>query len=301
MFHAALIEIERVMDFADFEYVFIDDGSKDKTLQILRDLSQSHPNVKYISFSRNFGKEAALFAGLQAVTGDYVAVMDADLQDPPELLPKMYEHITEDDYDCVATYRSNRAGEPPIRSLFARLFYFIINKISDTQILNGARDYRLMTRQVVDSILSLGEYNRFSKGLFNWVGFNTKYIEFENVPRVAGSTKWNFWQLFLYSLDGIVAFSVKPLAISSLFGMFFCLFALLGMVFIVIRWLIFGDPVAGWASTVTIVLFVGGVQLFCTGILGWFLSKTYMEVKGRPQFIVRERSDITKEAPWCNQ
>ena len=274
-----------------FEYIFVDDGSKDKTLQTLRKLSEENKQIKYISFSRNFGKEAALLAGLEAATGDYIAVMDADLQDPPELLPKMYEAITKEGFDCVATRRVTRTGEPPIRSFFAKMFYRVINKISDTQMVDGARDFRLMTRQMVDAILSLKEYNRFSKGLFSWVGFSTKWLEYDNVPRVAGQTKWSFWKLFLYSLDGIVAFSIKPLAISSLFGMLFCVGAFIGVGFIIARWLMFGDPVAGWASTAVIILFVGGIQLFATGILGQYVAKAYLEVKQRPVFVIKESSE----------
>jgi len=279
------------MPTVTFEYIFVDDGSSDGTLQVLRRLSAENKQIRYISFSHNFGKEAALLAGLEAANGDYIAVMDADLQDPPELLPKMYAALTDEGFDCAATHRVTRKGEPPIRSFFAGIFYKLINKISDTQMVNGARDFRLMTRQMVDAILSLKEYNRFSKGLFSWVGFSTKWIEFENVPRVAGKSKWNFWKLFLYSLDGITAFSVKPLAVSSLFGLFLCMLAFIGIVFIIVRWLINGDPVAGWASTVTIILFVGGIQLFCTGILGQYLAKSYLEGKHRPVYIVKDSSD----------
>ena len=232
-----------------------------------------------------------MLAGLKIATGDYIAVMDADLQDPPELLPEMYAAIIEEGFDCAATCRITRKGEPAIRSFLAKVFYKLINKISDTLIIDGARDFRLMTRQMVDAILSLEEYNRFSKGLFNWVGFSTKWIEFENMSRIAGSSKWNLWKLFLYSLDGIAAFSVKPLAISSLFGIFFCLIAFMSIVYIGIRWLMFGDPVAGWASTVTVILFVGGTQLFCIGILGQYLAKAYLEIKHRPIFIIKEKSD----------
>lgn len=289
LFFAEITKVFEAMPAA-LELIFVDDGSNDGTLHILRQLSGQHPYVKYLSFSRNFGKEAALLAGLELSTGDFVAVMDADLQDPPQLLPQMYAAIIDEGFDCVATKRVNRTGEPPIRSFLSRRFYGLINKISETQLMDGARDYRLMTRQVTDAILSLKEYNRFSKGLFSWVGFSTKWIPFENVPRVAGKTKWNFWGLLLYSMDGIVAFSVKPLAISSLLGILFFLFAILGTVFIVIRWLAFGDPVAGWASTVCIILFVSGIQLFCTGILGQYMAKSYMETKGRPVYIVKEGS-----------
>ena len=284
-------QVDAEMPSVSFQYVFVDDGSTDGTLQVLRSYEKEEDtSINYISFSRNFGKEAALLAGLEAAAGDYVVVMDADLQDPPNLLPKMYDLIVEEGFDCVATRRVTRKGEPPIRSFFARGFYKLVNKISDTQMVDGARDFRLMTRQMVDAILALKEYNRFSKGLFSWVGFSTKWLEYENVERVAGSTKWSFWKLFLYSLDGITAFSVKPLAISSLFGMFFCFISLLGIIAIVVRWLVFGDPVDGWASTVTIILFVGGIQLFCTGILGQYLAKSYLEGKQRPIFVVKEAS-----------
>ena len=279
----------------DIEYIFVDDGSNDGTLKILRRLSEDNGQFRYISFSRNFGKEAALLAGLEAATGDFIAVMDADLQDPPELLPEMYAAIVEEGYDCVATRRVTRKGEPPIRSFFAKRFYKLINRISDTHMVDGARDFRLMTRQMVDSILTIKEYNRFSKGLFSWVGFSTKWIEFENVPRIAGSSKWSFWKLFLYSMDGIIAFSVKPLAISSLFGVIFCIMSFISIITIVVRWLIFGDPVAGWASTVTIILFVGGIQLFCTGILGQYMAKSYLESKQRPVYIIKEISENSRK------
>ncbi|MCL2819404.1 MAG: glycosyltransferase family 2 protein [Oscillospiraceae bacterium] len=292
--HLFLDEITKVastMQSVDFEYLFVDDGSADKTLEILKNLEKTDDRVRYISFSRNFGKEAALFAGLEAATGDYVAVMDVDLQDPPGLLPEMYETLTEGDYDCVATRRVNRLGEPRIRSFFARGFYRLINKISETQMVDGARDFRLMKRQMVDAVLTLREYNRFSKGLFNWVGFSTKWIAYENKPRIAGTTKWSFWGLLMYSLEGITAFSVRPLAISSVFGMLFCALSFISIIFLIIRWLIFGDPVDGWASTVTIILFVGGIQLFCTGILGQYMAKSYLEGKRRPVYIIKDSSD----------
>ena len=291
LFFAEITKVFQTMPTSSLELILVDDGSKDGTLQILRDLARAHPEVKYLSFSRNFGKEAALLAGLECATGDFVAVMDADLQHPPHLLPQMYAGITEEGFDCIATKRSNRDGEPAIRSFFSKRFYRFINAISETQMVDGATDYRLMTRQMVDAILSLKEYNRFSKGLFSWVGFSTKWIPFENLPRVAGNTKWKFGQLLLYSLDGIVAFSVKPLAISSLLGIFFFLIALLGTAFVVIRWLVFGDPVQGWASTVCIILFVSGTQLFCTGILGQYVAKAYLETKGRPVYIVKEKDN----------
>jgi len=291
IFKDAIEEVAASMPHVVFECIFIDDGSKDGTLKILREYAKVNENYRYLSFSRNFGKEAGLIAGLEAATGDYVAVMDADMQDPPSLLPEMYKILEEEDYDCVATCRVTRKGEPPIRSFFANRFYKFINKISDTKLVDGARDFRLMTRQMVDAILELKEYNRFSKGLFSWVGFNTKWIKYDNIPRSAGTTKWNFFSLLLYSMDGIVAFSVKPLALASIMGVLFCLIAFAGIVFIMVRWLIFGDPVAGWASNVTIILFVGGIQLLCTGIMGMYMSKAYLEVKGRPIYVVKEKSE----------
>lgn len=272
----------------DFEFLFINDGSKDKTLDILRALSKTDKRVRYVSFSRNFGKEAAMYAGFENSRGDYVCVMDADLQDPPALLPIMYKEVTENGYDSAATRRVSRKGEPPIRSFFARMFYKLINKISKADIVDGARDYRLMNRKMVNAILSLSEYNRFSKGIFGWVGFNTKWIEFENVERVAGETKWSFFKLFKYSLEGIVAFSTAPLAISYVMGILFCIFA---FVFIFVRAVIWGDPVSGWPSLVCIIFLVSGVQLCCTGILGEYLSKTYLETKRRPIYITKETED----------
>lgn len=272
----------------DFEYLFINDGSKDKTLNVLKQYAKNDARVKYVSFSRNFGKEAAIYAGLQAARGDYIAMMDADLQDPPALLEEMYISVTEEGYDCAASRRTTRKGEPPIRSFFARCFYKLINKISKTEIVDGARDFRLMTRQMADSILSMTEYNRFSKGIFGWVGFNTKWLEYENAERVAGETKWSFWKLFLYSLDGIMAFSTAPLAISSIIGFLFCIIAFAMILIIIAKTLIFGDPVAGYPSLVCIIFLVSGVQLFCIGILGQYLSKTYLETKNRPVYIVKE-------------
>ncbi|MFR3685572.1 MAG: glycosyltransferase family 2 protein [Enterococcus sp.] len=271
-----------------FEYIFINDGSKDETLEVLRDLAKRNDFVRYISFSRNFGKEAALYAGLQAATGDLVTVMDVDLQDPPELLPQMVEMIESSDIDCVGTRRADRTGEPPIRSFFAKKFYQLINKISDTEMVDGARDYRLMTRQMVDAILELTEHNRFSKGLFSWVGFKTEYISFENRERSAGETSWSFWKLFNYSIDGIVNFSDAPLNIASFVGAFSCFAAVIAMIFIIIRALIFGDPTSGWPSMVTIILFIGGVQLLCIGIIGKYIGKIFMETKKRPVYIVKE-------------
>ena len=273
---------------ADFEFIFVDDGSKDKTLSIARELHKQDARVRYISFSRNFGKEAGILAGLEAAKGDYVAMMEADLQDPPALLPQMLDALLEEDYDCAATRRTNRKGEPPIRSFFARMFYKIINRLSDADIVDGARDYRLMRRRMVDAILALPEYNRFSKGIFGWVGFKTKWLEYVNVERVAGETKWSFWKLFLYSLEGIVAFTTAPLALASLIGIIFCVLAFVMILFIIVRTLLFGDPTSGWPSLVCIIFLCSGVQLFCMGVLGQYLAKTYMEVKHRPVYIVRE-------------
>ncbi len=272
-----------------WELWFVDDGSTDGTLAELRALRSQDERVHFISFSRNFGKESAMYAGLEAATGDYVAIMDVDLQDPPELLPGMLTSIQEEDYDCVATRRVTRKGEPPIRSFFARQFYRLINRISKTEIVDGARDFRLMTRQMVDSILSLKEVSRFSKGIFSWVGYRTKWLEYENVERVAGETKWNFWKLFLYSIDGITAFSTAPLAIASITGVVFCGVSILLMLYFFIKTLIWGDPVAGFPAMICIILFLGGIQLFCVGILGQYLSKTYLETKRRPIYIAREK------------
>lgn len=272
----------------ELEIIYIDDGSRDKTVAEIKKLHDEDARVHLVSFSRNFGKEAAMFAGLEAAMGDYVVIMDVDLQDPPALLPRMYAYI-EEGYDSVATRRVSRKGEPPIRSFFARRFYGLMKKISKTEIMDGARDYRLMTRQMVDAILSMQEYNRFTKGIFGWVGFQTKWIEYENVERARGETKWNFWKLFWYSIEGITAFSTMPLMLASVAGVFFCLLAFAMMIFVIVRKLIFGDPVSGWASQVCIMLMIGGIQFFCTGILGQYLAKTYMEVKRRPIYLVREK------------
>lgn len=269
------------------EVIYINDGSKDGTVAEIKKLAKNHPDVRMISFSRNFGKEAAIYAGFQKAKGDYVVMMDADLQDPPSLLPEMFSYI-EQGYDSVATRRVSRKGEPKIRSFFARMFYKIINKIGNSDIVDGARDYRLMTRQVIDSILSMGEYNRFSKGIFGWVGYETKWIEFENVERRYGETKWSFWKLFLYSLEGITAFSTAPLAFASIMGVLFCAVAFVFILFILIRSLVWTDPVGGWPSLVCIICLVSGVQLFCLGIVGQYLSKTYLEVKKRPIYLVKE-------------
>lgn len=271
----------------EVELLYIDDGSEDRTVEEVKKLREKDERVHLVSFSRNFGKEAAMYAGLQKSKGDYVVLMDVDLQDPPALLPEMFAHL-EEGYDSVATRRVSRKGEPPVRSFFARRFYRLMKKISKTEIMDGARDYRLMTRQMVDAILSMEEYNRFTKGIFGWVGFRTKWLEYENVERVKGETKWNFWKLLLYSFDGITAFSTVPLMLASLMGVLFCAVAFFMIVFIIVRKLMFGDPVSGWPSLVCIILMTSGVQFFCTGILGQYLAKTYMEVKRRPIYLVKE-------------
>lgn len=271
----------------EIEVLYIDDGSRDGTVAEVKKLREKDKRVHLVSFSRNFGKEAAMYAGLEKSKGDYVVMMDVDLQDPPALLPEMFAGLKEG-YDSVATRRVNRKGEPPIRSFFARRFYALMKKISKTEMMDGARDYRLMTRQMVDAILSMQEYNRFTKGIFGWVGFRTKWIEFENVERTRGETKWSFWKLLMYSFDGIVAFSTAPLLISSLMGVFFCVIAFAMIIFIIVRKIVFGDPVDGWPSLVCIILLTSGIQFFCTGILGQYLAKTYMEVKRRPIYLLRE-------------
>ncbi|MDH6355351.1 glucosyltransferase [Dysgonomonas sp. PH5-45] len=286
-----LCKVANRMNGQEFEFVFVNDGSKDRTLEVFKQLRAKDNRVRFISFSRNFGKEAAIFAGFEASTGDYVAMIDADLQDPPMLIEEMYNTLQTEDYDCVATRRTTRTGEPVIRSFFARKFYQLINNISDTKLVDGARDFRLMTRQMVDSILELREYNRFSKGIFGWVGFNTKWISYENVERVAGTTKWSFWGLFFYSLEGIVAFSTRPLAIASLFGILFFLISLVMIAVIITKTLIWDDPVQGWPSTVCVIFLIGGIQLLCMGILGQYLSKTYLETKRRPIYIVKETEE----------
>ena len=284
-------EMEKIREkmSAEFEYIFVNDGSKDKTLSVLRELAlKDKERVRYISFSRNFGKESALYAGLKFSKGNYVTVMDVDLQDPPHLLPEMLELIKTEEYDCIGTRRVSREGEPPIRSFFAKQFYAIINRISETEIVDGARDYRLMTRQMVNAILEVTEYNRFSKGIFSWVGFKTKYLEYKNVERVTGETTWSFWSLFKYSIDGIVAFSETPLAFAALVGLFSFLLAIIMMFIVAFRTLIFDDPTSGWTSLVVIILGIGGLQLFCMGIIGKYLGKTYLETKKRPIYIVKE-------------
>lgn len=270
------------------EVIFVDDGSKDKTLSIIKEMAARDDRVKYLSFSRNFGKEAAIYAGFQHADGDYIAMLDADLQDPPSLLPEMMKGIVEEGYDSVATRRVSRKGEPPVRSFFARCFYKLMKRISTAEIMDGARDFRLMTRQFKDAILEMGEYNRFSKGIFGWVGFKTKWIEYENIERKAGETRWSFWKLFKYSLEGIIGFSTAPLALVSALGILVCLVAFLFLVIILLKTLCFGDPVAGWPSMTCIILMLGGIQLLCMGILGMYLSKTYLETKKRPIYICGE-------------
>ena len=287
LFYSAVLKETAGMDVA-FEFWFVDDGSTDGTLDALKRLREQDPRVKYISFSRNFGKESAMYAGMEASVGEYVVIMDVDLQDPPSLLPQMLQGIRQEGYDCVATRRVTRAGEPKVRSFFARMFYRLINRISKTEIVDGARDFRMMTRQMVESILSLHEVSRFSKGIFSWVGYRTKWLEYENVERAKGETKWNFWKLLVYSIDGITAFSTAPLLIASFVGILFCVIAFLMIVFIIVRKLIFGDPVSGWPSLVCIILMTSGIQFFCTGILGQYLAKAYMEVKRRPIYLVKE-------------
>lgn len=284
-------ELNRVTDTIkdyEFEYLFVNDGSKDNTLQEIQRLATADDRVRYVSFSRNFGKEAALYAGLSNADGDYIATMDADLQDPPSLLPQMLAMIESQDCDNVATRRVNRKGEPPIRSFFARCFYKLMRRLANIDIADGARDYRLMSRAMVDSILSVSEYNRFSKGIFAWVGYETRWLEFENVERSAGETKWSFWKLVRYSIDGIINFSNTPLQISSYLGMILTIVSFIAIIVEVIRALVFGDPVAGWPSLVCIITFIGGIELFCMGIMGQYIAKTYMEVKHRPHYIVKE-------------
>ena len=287
-FYAEISRVAAEMQAVDFEFLFINDGSKDGTLRILRELALKDKRVRYVSFSRNFGKESAMFAGFEHAKGDYIAVMDADLQDPPSLLPEMLGYIENEGYDSVATKRSTRKGEPVIRSFFARCFYKIINKISKTQMVSGARDYVLMKRRVMESILALPEYNRFTKGIYNWVGYNTKWISYENVQRVAGTTKWSFWKLFLYAIEGIVAFTTAPLAIASIVGILFCLISFIMIIVIIVKTLTLGDPTSGWPSLVCIIFFVSGIQLFCLGIIGEYLAKTYLETKKRPIYIIKE-------------
>lgn len=290
--YAELKRVTAEMTEYTFEMLFIDDGSKDQTLSILKEMAKTDERVKYIAFSRNFGKEAAMYAGFCNVTGDYAAVMDADMQDPPALLPEMMNIIQSGDYDSVATRRKTRKGEPVIRSFFAKMFYKIMNKISPVDMVDGARDFRLMKRKMVDAIVAMSETNRFSKGIFGWIGFKTYWLAYDNIERVAGKTKWNFWKLLKYSIDGIMNFSDAPLKLASWSGFFFTFVAAIMLLVVFIRALVWGDPVAGWPSTVCIILFVGGIQLFCIGVIGQYVSKVYTETKKRPQYIV---GDTNKE------
>lgn len=285
--------VEKMKNKTDFEFVFVNDGSRDKTLDILRNLAKKDKRVRYISFSRNFGKEAAMFAGLENATGNYITTMDADLQDPPMLLEEMFDTLESGEYDCCATKSTNRKGYSFLRKTFTKSFYDIIGKISKTEMVPGARDFRLMTRQMVDAIISMKEYNRYSKGLFSFVGFNTKWIEFEIEDRAAGTSKFNFWKLFSYAIEGIVAFSTTPLVFAALLGVIFCFIAFVLIVFIIVKTLVWGDPVGGWPSMVCIMFFVGGIQLFCTGIIGEYLAKTYLETKNRPIYIIKETEKDT--------
>lgn len=288
LFYEEIIKIDKILDEYEFEYIFVNDGSSDKTDIIMKQLAKEDKRVKYILFSKNFGKESAMYAGLEHASGDYITIMDADLQDPPSLLPSMIKAIEEEGYDCVATKSTSRNGYSFLRKTFTNWFYKIIAKISKTEMVAGARDYRLMTKQMVEAIISMKEYNRYSKGLFSFVGFKTKWIDFENKERVAGTTKWNFWKLFSYALDGIVGFSTAPLIISSIIGVLFCLISFIMIIFIIVKTLIFGDVTSGWPSLVCIIFFVSGIQLFCLGIMGQYLSKMYLEVKNRPIYIVKE-------------
>lgn len=295
IFYEEINKVIKKMKKVDFELIFINDGSKDRTLEMLRNLAKEDKKVRYISFSRNFGKEAGILAGLKATTGDYVAMMDVDLQDPPHLLIEMYEELQKKEYDCIATRSVSRNGYSFLRKIFTKWYYKIINKISKTPIVDGARDFRLMTRQMVDAVLSMEEYNRYSKGIFSWVGFNTKWITFENTERVAGTTKWNFWKLFAYSIESIVGFSTMPLLISSIVGVLFCLISFIMIIVIIVKTIMFGDPVAGWPSLVCIIFFVSGIQLFCLGIMGQYLAKTYLETKNRPVYIIKETEEDVRK------
>ncbi len=292
LYYEAMVKTaQELSDLVDLELIFVDDGSHDQTLRLLRELAEQDKRVRYLSFSRNFGKEAAMFAGLEKAAGDYVAIMDADLQDPPALLREMLVAVMQQGFDCCATRRVTRKGEPKIRSFFARLFYKLINKMSKTEIVDGARDFRVMTRQMTDAVLSLKEYNRFSKGIFSWVGFETKWLEYENVERAAGETKWSFWKLFRYSLEGIVGFSTAPLALSSVMGFLFCFVAIVMAIAFAVKTWIWGDPVAGFPTLICVIFLIGGVQLFSIGILGQYLAKSYLELKRRPIYLVKEENE----------
>lgn len=290
IFYEETLKVLKTMPLSSFEFVFVDDGSSDKTLEVLKEISAKDKSVHFVSFSRNFGKEAALYAGLSKANGDFISVMDVDLQDPPSLLPQMLEAILKEGYDCAATRRVTRKNEPPVRSFFARKFYKIMGKLSDVPVVDGARDFRLMTKKYKDAVLSLLERNRFTKGIFPWVGFKTKWFAYENVEKVAGKTKWSFWKLFLYSIDGIIGFSTKPLAFSAVAGILSLAVTFVLIILIAIRRLVFGDPVQGWASLVCFITFFSGLQLFCTGISGLYISKIYTEVKQRPIYIIKEEN-----------
>ena len=290
-FYAHTSAVCKTLEGVEVEYLFVDDGSTDRTLELLRKLAEDEPGVRFLSFSRNFGKEAAMYAGLEHARGELAAVMDVDLQDPPELLPELLDIVRSGEYDCAAVRRVDRKGEPPIRSWFARQFYKLINKVSKTEIVDGARDFRLMKRQMVDAILRVGEYNRFSKGIFSWVGFRTKWVETENVERSGGESKWSFFKLLIYALDGIIAFSTAPLAVASILGLALCVASFFAIIFVIVRQLVWGGSAFGWPSMVCIILFLSGIQLFCIGILGQYLAKTYLEVKKRPIYILREEGE----------
>lgn len=288
LFYQEIYKVSKEMKDIEFEFIFIDDGSNDNTLNEIKSLRENDRRCKYISFSRNFGKEAALYAGLNKLSGEYIAMMDVDLQDPPKLLKEMLYLIKEEGYDTVAARRVTRKGEPVIRSFFARQFYKLINKVSKNNIVDGARDFRIMTRQVAEAVLKINEYNRFSKGIFSWVGFSTKWIEYENENRIAGESKWSFWKLAIYAVDGILAFSTVPLNIAAVIGILFFSISIIMISIIIVKTLIYGDPTTGWPSLACIIFFSGGIQLFCTGILGQYLAKTYLEAKRRPIYIVKE-------------
>ena len=292
--HPFMEELERVINqLTDIqtEVILVNDGSRDNTLEIMRELRDKYEYVRYISFSRNFGKESAILAGLSAAEGDWAAVMDADLQDPPALLPDMLKAVREEGYDCAGTRRMNRKGEPPIRSFFARRFYRLINKMSDTKLVDGARDYKLLSRAAVDALIAMPEVNRFSKGLYEWIGFRTKWFAFENVERVAGETNWSFWKLFKYSIEGIVSFTTMPLKLAALLGVLFMLASFISIVALAVRQFVYHNSVDGWTSIVCIMLMLSGVQLFCMGIFGQYLAKMYIEIKKRPHYIIAENSD----------
>ena len=294
IYYGRMKKIMEQIKNTEFELIFVDDGSSDQTLNLLHSLWEKDKRCHYFSFSRNFGKEAAFYAGLQHAQGDYIAVMDVDLQDPPELLMQMYEELEKGEYDCVAARRVDRIGERKVRAFFSSMFYKVANRVSKMQIVEGARDFRMMNRKMVDAVLQMGEYNRFSKGMFSWVGFRTKWLEYHNLERVAGETKWSFTKLLKYSLDGILGFSTVPLALSSYGGIFFCGASFLTVCFLIIRYLLFHDPVQGWTTLICAIFFIGGIQLLCVGILGQYLARTYMEVKERPIYILKENSEERK-------